>query len=1038
MHDFSAGLYDLLHTRSLHRRLDVAGLLDLAEWSSLDPDELQHRLAQPIAREVAVFVAEAVAGNAPDKLLDALQKVFRSPEVLVTLLQQLQPEKLDRLIAIKSRQPAGTSPLYPDTPLSVSALLTGSSRSPALRTQLIKELSSADRADWLVSFIKYSGIMPLMPALQEFTATPSPDGEPRLRIATTSYMGATDPKAIEALLALPHTEVRISYDTRRTRLHAKAYIFHRKTGFGSAYIGSANVSKAALDEGLEWTAKISQYETLHLWQHATATFEFHWEDPAEFIPCSRGDLDALRVAISAERQQKDTGDGVSFFDLRPYGYQQVILDDIQHEREAGKQKHLVIAATGTGKTMIAAFDYKEFAARRGCRPRLLYLVHREEILRQARASFRQVLRDGSFGEIVARGAEPSSYDHLFCTIQSWNSKRLDRLAADHFEYVVLDEAHHASAATYQRVISHLDPLTLLGLTATPERGDGQNIRNDFGGTFTHEIRLPEAIERALLVPFHYYGVPDLEGLDFSHVQWSGTGYDTSGLERLVARNAARARWVLGQLERYVADEKQIRALGFCVSVEHARFMADYASQNGMPAIALCADSSKEERSRGQRQLEAGELRIIFTVDLYNEGVDIPSVDTVLFLRPTESLTIFLQQLGRGLRLHDDKPHLTVLDFIARQNQKFSYARRFRGLTSRPELNVERQVADDMPYLPAGCMVHLERQAREHVLENIRNATARLRGATLMQELGYLQGSVKGGVNLQQIIDFLNLDSPDELYKRGLPYQLLDKAVGREPASLDGFDKSLSDGFRRLLLMDDTVLIADGLRMVDDGMVADPSTALLVHSVLWRNKKPGTGTLDEVQQYLQTHPALLHDLRELFAWLLTVRSPLPCHRIEAITGPLNLHASYSRTQVLHAIGLGSFERPKASREGVVHVPEKKLDIFFADINKSEADFSPTTMYEDYAISDCLFHWQSQSATSDVSSTGQRYINHQEQGYTPLLFIREHKRLENGLTAPYFFAGPLRYRRHEGSNPMSITWELEHQLPARALTWARRTA
>ncbi len=1036
MQDFPIGLYDLLHTKALHERLDAAGLLKRSAWAELDLDEFQHRLSQPIAREIAAFFAEAVAGKSSDKLLDALQKVFQSPEVLVSVLQALQPEKLGRLTEIKQEHAATRKSVFPDTPLSVSALLTGSSRSPALRTQLIKELSSSDRADWLVSFIKYAGIIPLMPALEAFTATPSSDGSPRLRIATTSYMGATDPKAVEALLDLPNTEVRISYDTRRTRLHAKAYIFHRKTGFGSAYIGSANISKAALDEGLEWTAKISQYETLHLWHHATATFESHWEDRAEFTPCTREDVGKLRNAISAERQEKDTDDEIPFFDLRPYGYQQVILDDIQHERDAGKQTHLVIAATGTGKTMVAAFDYKTFAAKTGGRPKLLYLVHREEILKQARASFRQVLRDGSFGEIIVRGADPSAYDHLFCTVQSWNSRGFDRFSPDHFDYVVLDEAHHASAVTYQKLLSHLLPGSLLGLTATPERGDGQDIRNDFGGAFTHEIRLPEAIERALLVPFHYYGVPDLEGLDFGDAQWSGTGYTIDSLNRLVATNAARAQWVLGQLERHVADVHQIRALGFCVSVEHATFMARYANEHGVPAVVLTAESRKEERNKVQRLLENREITIIFTVDLYNEGVDIPSVDTVLFLRPTESLTIFLQQLGRGLRLHDDKPHLTVLDFIARQNQKFSYARRFRAMTSRPELSVANQVEDEMPYLPAGCMVHLERQAKEYVLENIRNATAALKDARLMQELRHLQDIVQGGVTLQQIVSFLNLDSPDLLYGKGLPHQLLDRAAGKESVSLEGFDKALSGGFRRLLLMDDTSLIADGIRMVGEEGAAEHVTPMLLHSVLWGDNKPGGGSLDDVQRYLQARSGLQHDLQELFAWLLEVRSPLPRHRFEEMTGPLNLHASYSRTQVLHAVGLGSFERPKASREGVVHVPEKKLDIFFADINKSEADFSPTTMYEDYAMSDRRFHWQSQSNTSDESPTGRRYIHHREQGYTPLLFIRERKKRENGLTAPYFFAGPLRYLHHDGSRPMSITWELEHPLSARALEWARR--
>ncbi|WP_041463799.1 DEAD/DEAH box helicase [Pelodictyon luteolum] len=1036
MHKLPTGLYDLLHTEKLHKRLEEEGLLDRAQWAEVDRDEIHHRVAIPLSREIAAFISESIAGHKAEHLTEALNEAFRSPEVLRAIMQEVRPHATNSLSQILPLSPLQGIATRPDTPLSISALLTGSSRSPALRTQLIKELSSCDKADWLVSFIRYAGILPLLPALKAFTSTPAPDGEPKLRIATTTYMGATEVKAIEALLALPNTEVRISYDTRRTRLHAKAYIFRRNSRFGSAYIGSANISKAALDEGLEWTAKISQYETAHLWEHAIATFESHWEDRGEFTPC---DIEELKNALAQEQQGGSTDENeIPFFDLRPYGYQQVILDDIHNERNAGKQKHLVIAATGTGKTMVAAFDYKGFAKEHSGFPRILYVSHREEILKQARASFRQVMRDGSFGEILAGGSEPRSFEHLFCTVQSWNARKLDHLPPDYYAYVVLDEAHHAAADTYQHLIAHVRPLSLLGLTATPERSDGEDIRNDFGGAFTHEIRLAESIERALLAPFHYFGIPDLDGLDFSSLQWTRNGYDVSGLRHLVDNNSARAQWVMGQVDRYVSDIRKIRALGFCISVEHAVFMAKWCRDNSIPAIVLSANSPSELRHNAQRQLEAREINIIFTVDLFNEGVDIPSVDTVLFLRPTESLTVFLQQLGRGLRLHDEKPHLTVLDFIAPQHRKFSFARRFRALTSRPELSLIPQIESDMPYLPAGCFVHLEAQAKEHVINNINVATASLRESQLLQELRQLSAATKGKVGLQEIVNFLNIDSPDELYKRGLPHQLLATATGDTsmPAP-DRFNDSLAKGFRRLLLMDDTNLIADGARMLIGASPVSQETPRLLHSMLWGKEKPGNGTLQDVEGYLRSHPALRHDLRELFNWLLENRSPLPEIRFPELTGPLCLHGSYSRAQVAHALGLGSFENPIPSREGLLHVHERKLDIFFADINKSAADFSPTTMYEDYAISDTRFHWQSQTRTSDSSPTGLRYINHRSEGYTPLLFIRNRKQAPNGLTAPYFFAGPLQYHSHEGSKPISIKWDLEQPLPARALEWARRT-
>lgn len=1036
MKDLPVGIYDLLHTTQLQKRLEEKGLLERAKWEDIDTGELANYIAIPLAREIASFIGEALSGEKSESLIQALEPIFHQPETMRLIFDAIRPVSTKTLQQIAPPAPLNSINERPDTPLSVSALLTGSSRSPALRTQLIKELATCDRADWLVSFIKYAGILPLLPTLKDFTQQPAPDGGPRLRIATTSYMGATDVKAIKALLELPNTEIRVSYDTKRTRLHAKSYLFHRATGFGSAYIGSANVSKAALDEGLEWTAKISQYETDHLWQHAIATFESHWEDETEFSPCKKDDLPALELALSQESGNAKDDDTITFFDLRPYNYQRVILDDIEAERDSGKNKHLVIAATGTGKTMIAAFDYKS-VSNNGKRPKLLFVAHREEILRQARSAFRQVLRDGSFGDLLVRGNTPSQTDYVFCTVQSWNSRDFEQFQPNYFEYVVLDEAHHASAESYQKLIKHIKPKSLLGLTATPERTDHKDIRDDFGGVFTHEIRLPEAIEGALLSPFHYYGIPDLDGLDFSSIAWKRGGYDIYQLQNKLEGNLARAQWVMGQVERYVADIGRVRGLGFCVSVAHADFMAKFCKDNGIPAISLNGNSSKEERLSAKNKLETYQVRFIFTVDLYNEGVDIPCVDTVLFLRPTESLILFLQQLGRGLRLDEEKSHLTVLDFIAPQHRNFKYAKRFQALSSRPELRVDKQIEKGLPYVPAGCLMHLEKQAKEHVLENIRAATASLRGAKFINELRLLQRHVKEPITLKMMMDFFHLDTPDEIYKKGLPHQLLIMTGSNsKKEDLFEFDKQLAKGFQRLALMDDTNLIADTKRLVATGTCEGSLTKSMLHSILWRKKKPENGSLEDVENFLISKEGLTHDLIELLDWLLNSRTPVTVKQLESQTGPLNLHASYSREQILLALGLGSFETPKTSREGVLHVPDRRLDVFFADINKSEADFSPTTMYEDYAITSKLFHWQSQSQTSETSPVGKRYINHNKNGYTPLLFIRDRKKLSNGLTTPYFFAGPLRYRKHEGSKPISFIWELEYPLPAKVMPWARR--
>ena len=1038
MKELPAGLYELLYTKELNRLLNATGQQEYSLLEDIDPKEIAAYLSIPLARELAVYLQDALCNTKASEAVQKIGNELRNPVVLQNLLEAMTPIDAKILTQIREQNTPLIPVQRPDTRLSESALLTGSARTPSLQSQLSKELASCIRADWIVSFIKFTGVLQLLPALKQFTRTPLADGSPRLRIATTSYMGATDINAIRLLQELPNTELRMSLDTKRTRLHAKAYLFHRETGFSTAYIGSANVSKAAMNEGLEWTIKVSEFETQHLWQHAIATFDSHWEDETEFVPCTQDTLQVFAAAIQAERGtvQNPGGTIIPLFQLRPYGFQQIILDEIAAEREAGKHQHLIIAATGTGKTMVAAFDYLAFCKREKGQPRVLFVAHREEILKQALQTFRHVLQDGNFGELLAGGSTPSSYDHLFCTVQSWNSRNLDTLARDYFDYVVLDEAHHGTASTYQKLLQHIEAKSLLGLTATPERSDGGDIRNDFGGSFTHELRLTEAIERSLLAPFHYYGIPDAPGIDLSAISWRAGKYDMGELSRLLETNDARAQWVLSQTLSHVADISQVRGLGFCVSITHAHYMAKVFSQAKVPAVALTSGSPKQERDLVQRQLKNREIQCIFTVDLYNEGVDIPFVDTVLFLRPTESLTIFLQQLGRGLRLHEEKAQLTVLDFIAPQNKQFSFIARYRSLSMRPGKRIDTQLKAGMPFVPTGCFVHLERQAEKVVLDSIRNTTRIMQGRRFYQELERLvSGSNAEHVTLQELFDWFHVSDPDDIYRRGLPSSFVQAVRTRK-----GFEEvnqetySLHEGFRRLLLADDPYFFQELRKLLQGEPVSSLITAQL-HALLWHKQRPGQGDLDAVQQYILSHKGVLHDLLELLDWLDHNKPPIPKKQF-AETGNLNLHASYSRSQILLALGKGTFEDPFPSREGVLYVPEKKIDVFFADINKSEADFSPTTMYEDYAITHKLFHWQSQSGTSEATATGQRYIHHAAEGCTPYLFIRKHKKSENKVTAPYVFAGPLQYTRHQGAKPMSIIWELKEPLPARVLSWARR--
>ena len=1044
------GLHERLSSPALRKELERFGLVDLAKWrDNLDQEEISAAIYAHLSRVFSTAFLElrerdrAALQGAIESFKDALNQAGHPLASLVEEFPELPLREMTEIVRPEEQAVKAHATIRPDMPLALSGLLTGSKHSPSLIGQIDKELASADRADWLVSFIKFSGLRALKSRLQRFTEQDSIDGGPRLRIATTSYLGATDLKAIQLLLELPNTEVRVSFDTHRTRLHAKAYLFHRNTGFGTAYVGSANVSRVALDEGLEWTARISQHELSHVWRQVETGFETHWCDESEFEPIGIEDLPRLEEALASERRTKpgDASRSWHFLDLRPHAFQQEILDAIAEERQAGLNKHLVIAATGTGKTMVAAFDYRRFSQStgKGSRPSLLFIAHREEILGQAMSTFRHVLRDESFGDLLVGGRKPAQTRHLFCSVQSWNARELSQLPAEHFDYVVLDEAHHATAASYQRILDHVRPKVRLGLTATPERADGQDIRKDFGDRLTHEMRLADAIEARHLVPFHYFGVGDHPDVDFSTLAWPRGGYRTEDLDRIVGTNERRARWVLRQLEDHVVDLAYMRALGFCVSQAHAQFMANYFNAAGVAAEVLTADSPDTLRSTVRRRLVNREVQIIFTVDLFNEGVDIPEVDTVLFLRPTESLTVYLQQLGRGLRLHDGKAHLTVLDFIAPQNRQFRFADRFRALSNRNDQRVDRQIEAGFPWLPAGCLVRLDEQASEVVLANIRDTLAQRR-PQLIRQLAGLRQEQDGEISLAQMLDWLHLDDPDLLLKHGLPSSLMAEASGRKESGLGKYEKGLTLGLRQLLLSDDRdtlEILQTALKSEQPVVDSEKDKVLLSLALVWGNQRP-EGGWQEALRFMHAHSGLRHDLLDVLRWRLAQLLPVNYCRFPALTGQLALHACYSREQIMLELGKGDFTAPFTHREGVLHMPERNVDAFFVTINKSEKDFSPTTMYENYALNDELFHWQSQSTTSAESPTGQRYINHAQVGYQPLLFVRSGKKLANGLTEPFRYIGPIDYVRHEGSRPMSIVWRLQQPLRARELRVYRQEA
>lgn len=1038
LHD---GLYEQIINNSLEKELDSTE--KLSATAPIDSAEASRVLAKYIAE-----VVEKGLDNVADNGGDVNSQVALANRIISTIINETKENELDEMtVAERAEQLLAlfdkknsilaidekAAIIRPETSIAQSSLFTGAIHEPQMFTELKKEIISCNRIDMLVSFIKWSGLRLIIDELAAFTQN---GGE--LRIITTSYMGATDVKAIEELRKLPNTKIKVSYDTRRTRLHAKTYVFYRDTGFTTAYVGSSNLSNAAISSGLEWNVKVTRKDLPETIDKIAATFESYWNSN-EFEYYCEEQKERLARALKAEKYFDNNSAEIYTMDIAPYSYQQEILDKLDAERKVrGYNRNLIVAATGTGKTVISALDYKRFCRQNNDKPcRLLFVAHREEILKQSMYTFRAVLKDANFGEMFVGNYKPESIDNLFMSIQTFNSQSFtDKTSPDFYDYIIVDEFHHAAAPTYQKLLSYYNPHILLGLTATPERMDGKSILPYFNNRIAAEIRLPEAIDRKLLCPFQYFGVTD--SVDLDNLKWAAGGYDKGELSRIYTLSGMianrRADLVISSLLKYVTDIDDVKGLGFCVTVEHAIFMSDYFNAHSIPSMYLTGHSPDEERKEAKNRLVKGEVRFIFVVDIYNEGVDIPEVNTVLFLRPTESLTVFLQQLGRGLRLSEDKECLTVLDFIGQANKKYNFEDKFAALLSNTTRGVTREIRDGFISLPKGCYIQLEKKAARYILDNIRSSYGNSAG--LIARIATFEEDTDQQLTLENFLDHYRLD-PRSIYKFSSFSRLCARADVTENFE-EPIENVMTKALSRFACVDSRRWIAFMLRILtntgypDFAKLTDIEKRMfqMFYITMW-GKAIEDWTADEVSENIHAllnSPTMLSELIALLRYNY--------NRIDFIDEPvdlgfdcpLDLHCSYTREQLLVAM---DFMKPSIVREGVKWLPDKNIDVFFITLNKSDKDYSPTTMYKDYSINETLFHWQSQSTTNAEGKVGQRYINHRKNGSKVLLFVREFKNDIYGNTAPYTYLGTANYVSHNGSRPMNITWKLDEPIPAKYL-------
>jgi superfamily II DNA or RNA helicase len=1036
--DFEPGLYEALVTEALRSRIEDARAAGwLVEWKEIDDQTLAAMLARHIHDE-SLERLEAISSATSSRKGEQIALANRVLEILAEHADdggRLVDPAAHVLLEVDPPETGASARQRPGIPLTLSALLVNAHRDLQIGTQVALEILSADRIDLLCAFVRWAGIRLIRTELEQFLLAGH-----QMRVIASVYTGSTEKRAIDDLVGLG-AKVKISYDTAQTRLHAKAWLFERASRFDTAYVGSSNLTQSALVDGLEWNVRLTSTDNREIVEHIRRTFDQYWNDPEfeAYDPQVDGQRLENALAIQAAISPLQVVPPPALERPTPKPFQVPVLNALQAERLRGHTKNLVVAPTGTGKTWISAFDYARL--RSAGYERLLFVAHRDEILQQSQNVYRSVLGDATFGDRHVGSERPKNWTHVFASIQSLH-RVVESLEPDQFDVLIVDEFHHAEADTYRKLLERLKPRILLGLTATPERADGNDILHWFDDRIAYEMRLWEALDRGLLSPFHYFGIGD--GTDLSGVRFERGRYVTSALEDVLTGDHVRARRILDATNQWVLDPSRMRALGFCAGVAHARFMADQFSKAGLPAVALDGSTDATTRRQAVTKLRAGDIRAIFTVDIFNEGVDIPEVDTLLLLRPTESATVFLQQLGRGLRWShaSGKSVLTVLDFIGQAHAEYRFDIRYRALIGGTRAQIRRAIEHGFPLMPPGCAIRLDEIAQAIVLENLRLAINNRRRA-MIEDLRSLPRDTS-------LASFLASSSFDllDVYARPGPtstFTAAKRAAGHVREGVGEDEVEYGKALGRLLHVSDQ----ERFDQWRDWLVRDEAPALAPLDTRQGRLQlmlfAGLGLRGRPVAEMQAAFAVLWSMRRIRLELVELLEVLRSRGFAATEPidpngavPIHSHATYSRYEVLAAYGAVQNGRLREAREGVMWTETDRSDLFFVTLDKTSEDFSPTTRYNDYPISPTRFHWESQSTTSSSSPVGQRYINHVAGGSKVILFVRETNDDERGESNAFVCLGPARYVSHQSSRPIQIIWELERPMPPEIYDHAKAAA
>lgn len=925
----------------------------------------------------------------------------------------------------------------------------------ALHAHLRPLIDRAQAVDLSVSFLMVSGVRLVLPHLRDLL-----DRGGQLRLLTGDYLGVTEPAALRLIADLEGERRLHVFQAAQIPFHPKAWMFTFAGDGGALIVGSSNLSRSALTDGIEWNLRhVDAVDPAPLLA-ARAAFEALLERP-EVNELTPAWIDAYEERRIAPRPTI-SGTPVEAPDTAPtpHEVQAEALAALRATRAKGYGAGLVVLATGLGKTFLAAFDSATAA-------RVLFVAHREEILTQAMAAFRAVRPRARIGRYNGEERDTEA-DIVFASVQTLaRNAHLTRFDSRAFDYIVVDEFHHAAAATYRRIIDHFQPGFLLGLTATPDRSDGGDLLGLCEENLVYECDLWSGIDRGLLAPFHYFGVPD--PVEYDQIPWRSGRFDEAALTEAVATQV-RAENALEQL----AKRGGRKTIGFCVSRRHADFMADFAQEHGLRAVAVHSGDTSAPRASALKALDDGDLDIVFAVDMFNEGVDVPSIDTVLMLRPTESPVIWLQQLGRGLRRSTSKTHLAVIDYIG--NHRI-FLTKLRTLLQVGAGDGALRVAlerfeDKLIQFPAGCEVTYDLQALEILRSLIRQPrdgeelAAFYRDfrerhdtrptASEVQHAGFNPGRTGHAGWLGFVADMGGLSEAQRaawMAHRALLDEIETTRMTRSYKMLVLRAMIEANAFPGRIaitdLVDRVARLARRNPQIKADLSVDPGDASRLRAVLmqqplkilseteWFRMGPGTfeTTFAEAEntaltllaseladwrllRYFQARD-VVYELHEGTVPTAAAEDAAPAPTA-AVKG-LILWQEYQRDQI--APFFGSVFNTGSWNAGIVVLKDARAMILLVTMDKGS--MSVGGHYADHFASSTRFVWQTQTSTRRDDLRG-RIISGAEPGWKVHLFLRKSK-LRDGRAAPFRYAGPIRFAWWEGEAPITVQWDLDEPVP-----------